>query len=108
MQQDYEAEQERLKLEQNVLSESIKQQKERADGCDQFHALVEKYVDVPELTPTIVNEYIKRIIVHAPDKSSGHRVQRIQSFFNFLEDTNLPLLSEPVACQAKHSKEKTA
>lgn len=97
-----------MKLEQNVLSEWIKQQQERADGCDQFHALVEKYVNVPELTPTIVNEYIKRIIVHAPNKASGHCVQRVQIVFNFLEDTNLPLISEPVAYQAKHSKEKTA
>ena len=40
----------------------------------QFHEIVKKYVGIKELTPTIVNEFIKKIIVHAPDKSSGHRV----------------------------------
>ena len=39
---------------------------------------------ITELTPTIVNELVKKIIVHAPDKSSGHRVQKIQILFNFI------------------------
>ena len=33
-------------------------------------------MDVPELTPTIINEYIKKIIVYAPDKSSDHQQQK--------------------------------
>ena len=33
---------------------------------DAFIALTQKYVDVEELTQTIVNEYIKKIIVYAP------------------------------------------
>jgi hypothetical protein len=43
-----------------------------------------KYVSIIELTPTIVNEFIKNISVHAPDKSSGHRIQKIQSIFDFI------------------------
>ena len=35
-------------------------------------------VFIRELTPTIVNEFVKKIIVHAPDKSSGHRRQKIE------------------------------
>ena len=34
-----------------------------------FAAVIRKYVGVKELTPTIVNEFVKKIIVHAPDKS---------------------------------------
>ena len=37
-----------------------------------------------ERTPTIVNEFVKKIIVHAPDKSSGHRRQKIQIIWNFV------------------------
>ena len=40
---------------------------EMNDGLDAFIALTQKYVDVEELTQTIVNEYIKKIIVYAPD-----------------------------------------
>jgi len=35
------------------------------------------YADIPELTPTIINKFIQRVEVHAPDKSSGKRVQDI-------------------------------
>ena len=30
------------------------------------------------------NEFVKKIIVHAPDKSSGHRRQKIQIIWNFV------------------------
>lgn len=34
----------------------------------QFRQIVRKYVGFTELTPTIVNEFVKKIIVHAPDQ----------------------------------------
>ena len=34
--------------------------------------------------PPIENEFIKKIVVHAPDKSRGHRVQKKQIVFNFI------------------------
>lgn len=51
---------------------------------DSFAAVIRKYVGITELTPTIVNEFLKKIIVHAPDKSSGHRRQKIQIIWNFV------------------------
>ena len=80
MSTDYEAETERLKLEIEVMEKWVEQQQEMNDGLDAFIALTEKYVDVTELTQTIVNEYIKKILVYAPDKSSGKRQQRIKIF----------------------------
>ena len=68
---DYEAEQERLKLEIEVTEEWLETQETMSADVDAFVALTQKYVGVPELTPTIVNEYIKKIEVFAPDKSSG-------------------------------------
>ena len=83
---DYEAEQERLKLEIEVIEEWVEQREKMNDGLDAFIALTQKYVDVEELTQTIVNEYIKKIIVYAPDKSSGKRKQKVKIFFNFVDD----------------------
>ena len=45
---------------------------------------------IRELTPTIVNEFVKKVIVHAPDKSSGHRRQKIELVWNFIGEVNLP------------------
>lgn len=43
-----------------------------------------KHVGIKELTPAIVNEFIKKIIVYAPDKSIGHRRWKIQIVWYFI------------------------
>lgn len=82
MSADYESEQERLKLEFFVAEEWVGKQEEMHDGLDAFIALTQKYVDVAELTPTIVNEYSTKIVVHALDKSSGKRKQKVKIYLN--------------------------
>ena len=74
---------------------------------ERFIAMVEKYEEVTELTPTIVNEYVHKIVVHIPDKSSGKRRQRIQIFFSFLGEFNLPDLNEPVIIENAPINRKT-
>lgn len=77
--------------EQKELTEFVKTEhamfdtyeQDKAD-FDSFAAIIRKYVGIKELTPTIVNEFVKKIIVHAPDKSSGHRRQKIQIVWNFV------------------------
>ena len=108
MMSDYEAEQDRLKTEIAVLEEWIDRQQEDNDNYDRFAALVEKYVDIPELTTSIVNEFVKKIIVHAPDKSSGHRRQTIEIVFSFVGKVEIPILTEPVILERVSTQRKTA
>ena len=81
---EYEAEQKKLtefvKAEQAAVDTY---EQDRAD-FESFAAIIRKYVGIKELTPTIVNEFVKKIVVHAPDKSSGHRRQKIQIVWNFI------------------------
>ncbi len=77
--------------EQKELTEFVKAEQAAVDTYEQdrtdfdsFAAVIRKYVGIRELTPTIVNELVKRIIVHAPDKSSGHRRQKIEIVWNFI------------------------
>ena len=105
---DYEAEQERLKLEIEVTEEWLETQETMSADVDAFVALTQKYVDVPELTPTIANEYIKKIEVFAPDKSSGKRVQKVKIYFNFVDDVEIPVISEPVVAKSTPGRRKTA
>ena len=44
---------------------------------------------IREQTPTIVNKFVKKIIVLAPDKSSGYRRQKIELVWNFIGEVNL-------------------
>ena len=81
---EYEAEQkeltEKVKADREIVTTY---EQDRAD-FDSFAAVIRKYVGIRELTPTIVNEFVKKIIVHAMDKSSGHRKQRIEIVWNFV------------------------
>ncbi|MFR7473292.1 MAG: DUF4368 domain-containing protein [Christensenellales bacterium] len=46
-------------------------QEEQAENIDRFIGKVRKYLDLDELTPAILNDMIKAVYVHAPDKSKG-------------------------------------
>lgn len=81
---EYETEQAELQKQIRVFEEETNNFDRQQIDFKQFHEIVKKYVGIKELTPTIVNEFIKKIVVHAPDKSSGHRVQKIQIIFNFI------------------------
>ena len=77
--------------EQKELTEFVKAEQAAVDTYEQdrtdfdsFATVIRKYVGIRELTHTIVNEFVKKIIVHAPDKSSGHRRQKIEIVWNFI------------------------
>ena len=46
-------------------------------------------------------EFVKKIIVHAPDKSSGHRRKKVQIVWNFIGEVNLPNDSQVIERQRK-------
>lgn len=94
MSQGYEAEQAELNNTIIGLEDWIETREDRNDSLNQFLALVKKYVEIPELTTTIVNELIRKIIVYAPDKLNGKRIQRIKIIFNFLGEVDLPTLTD--------------
>lgn len=52
--------------------------------------LVNRYTDVPELTPEIVKEFIYRIIVHQAEKVDGHRTQQVEIIYNCVGAITIP------------------
>ena len=90
------------------IEEWVEQREEMDEGLNAFIALTHKYVDVEELTQTIVNEYIKKIIVFAPDKSSGKRTQKVKIYFNFVDDVEIPVISKTITTETTYGRRKTA
>lgn len=98
---DYEAEQKELAEQVKAWRDAVETfEQDQADFAS-FAAIVRKYVGIRELTPTIVNEFVKKIIVHAPDKSSGHRRQKNELVWNFIGEVNLPGAAQTVERQRK-------
>ncbi len=98
---EYEAEQKELTVFVKTEQAAVYSYEQDKADFNSFAAVIRKYVGIKELTPTIVNEFIKKIIVHAPDKSSGHRRQKIQIIWNFIGEVNLPNDEQTVERQKK-------
>ncbi|EEG73871.1 DUF4368 domain-containing protein [[Clostridium] hylemonae] len=90
----YEAEQKDLQEKVAILQAELTGQEEQAMNLDRFLAIVKKYTEIEKLPPTILNEFVEKIIVHAPDKSTGKRVQQVEISYNCVGMIELPDTNE--------------
>ncbi len=81
---DYEVEQAEMKEKLSVLTDEIEQQEEQADSIDKFIVKVKKYMEMTELTPAILNDLVKAVYVHKPEKVNGKRVVGIDISYDFV------------------------
>ena len=80
----YETGQEKLKLTITELSSALTEHQEQSDNGKRFLNIVKRYTQITELTTEILHEFIDKILVYAPDKSSGRRVVRVDIYYNFV------------------------
>ena len=81
---DYDREQAELHVKIEQLTKEIAEQEDQAENVDRFINQVKKYLYLDKLTPTILNDMVNAVYVHAPDKSSGHRVQEVEISYNYV------------------------
>lgn len=84
MSKGYEDEQRTLQTEADGIQSELQQEEKKSVDVKRFLAIVKKYTDLTELTPEILREFIDKVIVHAPDKSSGRRLQEIEIIYNHI------------------------
>ncbi len=77
----YEEEQKQVRQVIGELQSLIDDGEQKAHDLRQFLKSVRKYTDPEELTAEMLNELVDKIVVHAPDKSSGHRRQKIEIYY---------------------------
>ena len=61
------------------------------DRADQFLELVKRYTDFSVLTTPMILEFVDKIVVHAPDRSSGERVQEVDIYLKFIGKFDVPI-----------------
>ena len=79
----YEDEQKKLRATVADLTAFIESAEQKSADVTAFIKAVQKYEHITELIPEIMHELIEKIVVHAPDKSSGHRTQEIEIHYRF-------------------------
>ena len=87
---EYETEQKTLRESIDGAEEQLAAFEEDTDRVKQFLALAKKYTDFSELTTPMINEFVDKIIVHAPEKIDGERVQEVEIYLNFIGRCELP------------------
>ena len=81
----YAKEQTKLKEEIAALEKSLEAYEKSKKSADRFIALIEKYENFDNLTITMLNEFIDKILVHERDrKGSIQTTQEIEIYFNFV------------------------
>ncbi len=78
---EYEAEQKEVKVKIVQLQELIDSGEQEQHDLQQFLKNVRKYTDPEKLTAEILNNLVDKIVIHVPDKSSGHRKQKIEIYY---------------------------
>ena len=88
---DYEQEQAALKARAAELQAELGKSQEAAGNVDKFMAVVRKYTSFEELTPTLLREFVEKIVVHECWKDEqGTRHQDIEIYYSFVGKVDLP------------------
>lgn len=80
----YEQEQAALRESIPALTARVESIDSKAVNLQHFLKLVRKYTQPEKLTPAMLRELVEKVVVYAPDKSSGHRIQRIDVHYTFI------------------------
>ena len=87
----YETEQITLSKEIKDLEQTISRYEKETDRAKKFISLISRYENFDELTTTMINEFVEKIIVHERDrKGSQTSKQKIEVYFNFIGNYELP------------------
>ena len=106
---EYEAEQKALTASVSEMETQMSAFAEDTDRAKQFLELARKYTDFSELTTPMINEFVEKIIVHAPEKIDGDRVQEVDIHLRFIGQFELPapeLTEEEIKRQEFLKKER--
>ena len=70
------------------LSVIVEASEAQAVNVRSFLKIVKKYTEPTSLTSQLLHEFVDKIVVHEADKSSGHRIQRIDVHYNFIGEVD--------------------
>ena len=81
---DYEAELDALEEDIELDTEELQGMDAKKVDADYFMELVQKYTSFEELTPSMLNEFVDKIMVHKAVGKGANRVQDIDIYLNYI------------------------
>ena len=93
--QTYGQEHDALEKEMGELSTSVNRYESGSNRASNFIKLVERYTDFTELTTTMLNEFIEKIVIHERDRKGAiDSPQTVEIHFNFIGEFMPPTAEE--------------
>ena len=86
----YDDEQLILKKKISALRAEIDKDKKSRVNAASFLRLVRKYTDIQELTPLVLHEMVKKIVVHQAQGTGKNRTQQLDIHYNFIGVLDMP------------------
>ena len=105
----YETEQITLSKEIKDLELAISRYEKETDRAKKFIFLISRYENFDELTTTMINEFVEKILVHERDRKGSQTAnQKVEIYFNFIGNYEPPKeeLSEEEMQKLREEEEK--
>lgn len=107
----YEKEQAQLKDKLAKTEEALGTYHANTTNIEAFMTLARQYRDTDELTASVINSFIDRVVVHAPKKVNGQRHVQIDVIFRFIGCFTVPvaptiMTEEQLQEEARRAKER--
>ena len=67
-----------------MLENEIQNQENHVENVDRFIRVAKKHLHLEKLTPDVLNDMVQAVYVHAPDTSSGQRIQDVDISYNYI------------------------
>ena len=88
---DYEAEQRQVREHAAELQAELSKAQEASVDAERFMNIVRRHISFEELTPTLLREFIEKIVVHECSYDENkHRRQEIEIYYSFVGKVDLP------------------
>jgi DNA invertase Pin-like site-specific DNA recombinase len=95
---EYENEQAGLESQTEELRVSLERYDEDSGKAERFIEIVRRYSDFSELTPSMLNEFVDKILVHEAVRVNNERKQKVDIYLNYIGKINMP---EPEEAKSK-------
>lgn len=104
----YETEQAELKRKYAELEAELDEEKQTVANTERFLSIIRSYTEIDALSPTILHDFIEKIVIHAPDKSIGKRKQKVEIYYNSVGIIDIPSQDEMVELLKERKEQRLA
>jgi DNA invertase Pin-like site-specific DNA recombinase len=108
----YGQEQDNIEKEITEIQSVVEKYEDDSKRADSFIKLVNRYTDFEELTPSMIHEFVEKIVVHERDNKMVHTSpQKVEIHLNFIgefemPDTNAEPTQEEIAIEKRRAKDR--